>query len=131
VPAEESAAAEGSAAVEPTAVELVVTESPPAAPAMEPEGVQPEVSAVEPVGVELSVPAAQAAAAAPAVEAATTVRLVREVRFPAQPPPPSIRLLLLSLATPPPLSPPKLRCSRGGDISGSGGSDRGVLSIEG
>jgi hypothetical protein len=39
VPAEESAAAEGSAAVEPTAVELVVTESPPAAPAMEPERV--------------------------------------------------------------------------------------------
>jgi hypothetical protein len=80
VPAEESAAAAGSAAVEPTAVELVVTESPPPVPAVEPEGVQPEVSAVEPVGVELSVPAAEAVAAAPAAEAATTVRLVSEAR---------------------------------------------------
>jgi hypothetical protein len=35
-PAEGSAAAERSAVIEPTAVELVVTESPPAAPAMEP-----------------------------------------------------------------------------------------------
>ncbi len=78
VPAEESAAAEGSAAVEPTAVELVVTESPPAAPTMEPEGMQPAVSVTEPVGVELSAPAAQAAAAAPAAEAAMTVRLVSE-----------------------------------------------------
>jgi hypothetical protein len=60
VPAEESAAAAESAAVEPTAVEPVAAESPPAAPAMEPEGVQPETSAVEPVGVELSVPAAAA-----------------------------------------------------------------------
>ncbi len=76
--AEESAAAAGLAAVEPTAVEQVVTESPPAVPAVEPEGVQPEVSAVEPVGVELSVPAAQAAAAAPVAEEATTVRLVSE-----------------------------------------------------
>jgi hypothetical protein len=33
---------------------------------------------MEPVGVELSVPAAQAAAAAPSAEAATTVRLVSE-----------------------------------------------------
>jgi hypothetical protein len=74
-PAEESAAAVGPAAVELTAAGLVVTKSPPAVPAMEPEGLQPEVSAVEPVGVELSVPAAQAAAAAPM---ATTVRLVSE-----------------------------------------------------
>jgi hypothetical protein len=51
-PAEESAAAAG-----PAAVELVVTESPPAAPATEPEEVQPEVSVTEPVGVELSAPA--------------------------------------------------------------------------
>jgi len=78
VPAEEAAAAVESAAVEPTAVEPVAAKSPPAAPAMEPEGVQPETSAVEPVGVELSVPAAQAAAAAPAAEVATTVRLVSE-----------------------------------------------------
>jgi hypothetical protein len=77
-PAEELAAAAGSAAVEPTAVELMVTESPPAVPAMEPERMQPEMSAMEPVGVELSVPAAQAAAAVPAAEAATTVRLVSE-----------------------------------------------------
>ena len=75
VPAEESAAAAESAAVEPTAVEPVAAESPPAAQAMESEGVQPETSAVEPVGVELSVPAA---AAAPAAEAATTVMLVSE-----------------------------------------------------
>ena len=75
VPAEEAAAAAESAAVEPTAVEPVAAESPPAAQAMESEGVQPETSAVEPVGVELSVPAA---AAAPAAEAATTVMLVSE-----------------------------------------------------
>ena len=78
-PAEESAAAAGSAAVEPTVVvELVVTELPPAVPAVEPEGVQPEASAVEPVEMKLSVPAAQAAATAPAAEAVTTVRLVSE-----------------------------------------------------
>ncbi len=78
VPAGDSAAAVEPAAVELTAMELVVIESPPAAPAMEPERVQPEVSVTEPVEVELSVPAAQAAAAAPAAEAATTVRLVSE-----------------------------------------------------
>jgi hypothetical protein len=77
-PAEKSAAAAGSAAVEPTVVELVVTELPPAVPAVEPEGVQPEASAVEPMEMKLSVPAAQAAAAAPAAEAVTTVRLVSE-----------------------------------------------------
>ncbi len=73
-----AAAVEESAAVEPTAVELVVIESPPAAPAMEPGRVQPEVSVSEPAEVELSVPAAQAAAAASAAETATTVRLVSE-----------------------------------------------------
>ncbi len=36
------------------------------------------MAAVEPMGVELSVPATQAAATAPAAEAATTVRLVSE-----------------------------------------------------
>jgi hypothetical protein len=57
---------------------------PPAVPAMEPVVVQHAASAVEymaavePTGVELSVPAAQAAAAAPVAEAATTVRLVSE-----------------------------------------------------
>jgi hypothetical protein len=59
-------------------MKLVVTESPPAVPAVEPEGVQPGVSAAGLVDVELSEPAAQAAAAAPAAEAVTTVRLVSE-----------------------------------------------------
>ncbi len=59
VSAGDSAAAVEPAAVEPTAVEPVVIESPPAAPAREPERVQPEVSVTEPVEVELSVPAAQ------------------------------------------------------------------------
>jgi hypothetical protein len=77
-PAEDSAAAVEAAAVEPTVVELVVTELPPADPAVEREGVQPEASAVEPVEKKLSVPAAQATAAAPAAEAVTTVRLVSE-----------------------------------------------------
>jgi hypothetical protein len=67
-----------SAAMEPTVVELVVMELPPAVPAVEPEGVQPEVSVAGLVDVELSEPVAQAAAAAPAAEAVTTVRLVSE-----------------------------------------------------
>ncbi len=67
-----------SAAVEPTVVELVVTELPPAVPAVEPERVQPEVSVAGLVDVELSESVAQAAAAAPAAEAVTTVRLVSE-----------------------------------------------------
>ncbi len=66
------------AVVEPTVVELVVTEFPPAVPAVEPEEVQPGVSAAGLMGVELPAPAAQAAAAAPAAEAVTTVRLVSE-----------------------------------------------------
>jgi hypothetical protein len=78
VPARNPAAAAEPAAVESTAMELVVIKSPLAARAMEPERVQPEVSVIEPVEVELSVPAAQAAAAAPAAETATTVRLVSE-----------------------------------------------------
>jgi hypothetical protein len=88
VPAGDSAAAVGpaavepmaveSAAVEPTVVELVVIELPPAVPAVEPERVQPEVSVAGLVDVELSEPVAQAAAAAPAAEAVTTVRLVSE-----------------------------------------------------
>jgi hypothetical protein len=83
VPAGNSAAAVIPAAVEPmavepTVVELVVTELPPAVPAVEPEEVQPGVSAAGLVGVELSEPAAQMAAAAPAAEAVTTVRLVSE-----------------------------------------------------
>jgi hypothetical protein len=67
-----------SAAVEPTVVELVVTELPPAVPTVGPERVQPEVSVAGLVDVELSEPVAQAAAAAPAAEAVTTVRLVSE-----------------------------------------------------
>ncbi len=78
VPVAESAATP--AAMEPTVVGLVVTELPPAVPAMESEDMQPGVSAAE-VGlleVGLPEPAAQAAAAAPAAEAVTAVRLVSE-----------------------------------------------------
>jgi hypothetical protein len=83
VPAGDSAVAVvrtamGPMAVEPTVVELVVTELPPAVPAVEPERVQPEVSVAGLMDVELSEPVAQAAAAAPAAEAVTTVRLVSE-----------------------------------------------------
>jgi hypothetical protein len=67
-----------SAALEPTVVELVVTELPPAVPAVEPERVQPEVSVAGLVDAELSELVVQAAAAAPAAEAVTTVRLVSE-----------------------------------------------------
>ncbi len=78
VPAGDSAAAVEPAMEEPMAVEPLVIESPPAAPAREPERVQPEVLVTEPVEVQLSVPAAQAAAAAFAAETVTTVRLVSE-----------------------------------------------------
>jgi hypothetical protein len=78
VPVEESAAAATPAARELTVVEPVVTELPPAVPAMESEEVQPEVSAAKLLGVELPEPAAQAAAAAPAAEAVSVVRLVSE-----------------------------------------------------
>jgi hypothetical protein len=64
--------------MEPTVVELVVTELPPAVPAMESEDVQPGVSAAGLLEVGLPEPAAQAAAAAPAAEAVTVVRLVSE-----------------------------------------------------
>jgi len=78
VPVEESAAAATPAARELTVVEPVVTELPPAVPARESEEVQPEVSAAELLEVGLPEPAAQAAAAAPAAEAVTVVRLVSE-----------------------------------------------------
>jgi hypothetical protein len=78
VPAAVEPMAAESAAIEPTVVELVVTELPPAVPAVEPERVQPEVSVAGLVDAELSEPVAQAAAAAPAAEAVTTVRLVSE-----------------------------------------------------
>jgi hypothetical protein len=68
----------GPAAVESAMVELVVTELPSAAPAVEPEEVQPGVSVAVLGDVELSEPATQATAAAPAAEAVTTVRLVSE-----------------------------------------------------
>jgi hypothetical protein len=77
-PVEESAAAATPAARELTAVEPVVTELPPAVPAMESEDVQPGVSAAELLEVGLPEPAAQAAAAVPAAEAVTVVRLVSE-----------------------------------------------------
>ncbi len=78
VPAGESAAAAIPAAMEPTVVELVVTESLPAVTAVESEDVQPGVSAAWLLEVGLPEPAAQAAAAAPAAEAVTAVRLVSE-----------------------------------------------------
>jgi hypothetical protein len=78
VPVEGSTAAATPAAREPTVVEPVATELPPAVPAMESEEVRPEVSAARLLGVELPEPAAQAAAAAPAAEAVTVVRLVSE-----------------------------------------------------
>ncbi len=78
VPVEESAAAATPAAGELTVVEPVVTEFPPAVPAMESGEVQPEASAAKLLGIGLSEPAAQAAAAAPATEAVTVVRLVSE-----------------------------------------------------
>jgi len=53
VPVEESAAAATPAARELTVVEPVVTELPPAGPAMESEEVQPEVSAAQLLGVEM------------------------------------------------------------------------------
>ena len=64
-PVEESTAAAAPAARELTVVEPVVTELPPAGPAMESEEVQPEMSAARLLGVELPEPAAQAAAAEP------------------------------------------------------------------
>jgi hypothetical protein len=64
--------------MEPTVVELVVTELLPAVPAVESEEVQSGVSAAGLLDVELPEPAAQAAAVAPATEAVTTVRLVSE-----------------------------------------------------
>ncbi len=78
VPVEESAAAVTPAARELTVMEPVVTELPPAVPAMESEDVQSGVSAAELLEVGLPEPAAQAAAAAPAAEKATVVRLVSE-----------------------------------------------------
>jgi hypothetical protein len=81
VPVEDSAAAATPAAGELTAVESVVTELPPVIPAMESEEVQPEVPAAELPGMGLSEPAAQAAAAAPAIDVATAARLVSEALF--------------------------------------------------
>ena len=78
VPVEESAAAATPAAEELTVMEPVVTELPPAVPAMESEDVQPGVSAAELLEVGLPEPAAQAAAAASAAETAMTVRRVSE-----------------------------------------------------
>ncbi len=64
--------------VEPTVVELVITELSPAAQVIEPGRVQPDVSVSEPAGMKVSVPAAQAAVAASAAETAMTVRRVSE-----------------------------------------------------
>ncbi|MFN9942373.1 MAG: hypothetical protein ACK56I_23165, partial [bacterium] len=69
------------AAGELPAVGSVVTKLPPAIPAMESEKVQPEVLAAELPGIGLSEPAAQAAAAAPAIDAATVAKMVSEALF--------------------------------------------------
>jgi len=81
VPVEESAAAATPAAGEPTVMEPVVTELPPAIPAMESGKVQPKMPAAELPEVGLSELAAQAAPAAPAAEAGTAARLVSEALF--------------------------------------------------
>jgi hypothetical protein len=81
VPAEESAAAVTSAAGELPAVGSVATKLPPAVPAKEPGERQLEVIVTELPGIELSEPAAQAAAAAPAMEEATVAKLVTEALF--------------------------------------------------
>jgi hypothetical protein len=81
VPVEESAAAATPAPGELTAVESEVTELPPAISAMESEEVQPEVPAAELPGIGLPEPAAQAASAAPVIDAATAAKLVSEALF--------------------------------------------------
>jgi hypothetical protein len=78
VPTEESAAAVTSAAGELPAVGSVATELPPAVPAKGSEERQLEVIVTELPGIELSGPAAQAAAAAPAIDAATVAKMVTE-----------------------------------------------------
>ncbi len=81
VPAGESAAAVTSAAGELPAVGSVATKLPPAVPAKEPGERQLEVIVTELPGIELSEPAAQAAAAAPAIDAATVAKMVTEALF--------------------------------------------------
>ncbi len=78
MPVGESAATATPAAMEPTVVELGVTELLPAVPAAESEDVQSGVSAAGLLDVGLPELAAQAAAAAPAAAAVTAVRLVSE-----------------------------------------------------
>jgi hypothetical protein len=76
--------------MEPTVVELVVTELPPAVPAVQPEEVQPGVSAAGLMGMEPSEPAAPAAAAVTAVrlvsEALSALVLMREAGVPGSAP---------------------------------------------
>jgi hypothetical protein len=79
VSVEESAATP--AAGELPAVRSVVIELPLAIPAMESGEVQPEVPAAELPGIGLSEPAARAAAAAPAIDAATVARMVSKALF--------------------------------------------------
>jgi hypothetical protein len=81
VPVEKSAAAATPAAGELPAVGSVVIELPLAIPAIELEEVQPEVPAAELPVIGLSEPAAQAAAAAPAIDAVTVAKMVSEALF--------------------------------------------------
>jgi hypothetical protein len=78
VPVEEPTAAAMPAARDLPAKELVVAEAPLAVPEKGPEERQLEVMIAELPGVELSVPAAQAAAAAPATDSPTVAELVSE-----------------------------------------------------
>ncbi len=81
VPGPVEAGRQCQSAGERLAVGSVVTELPPAIPAMESEKVRPEVPAAEPPGIGLPEPAAQAAAAVPVVDAATVARMVSEALF--------------------------------------------------
>ncbi len=81
VPVEEPTAAATPAAGDLSAAGSVVTESPLAAPERGSEEVQLEVITTGLPGIGLSEPAAQAAAAAPAMDSATVAKMVSEALF--------------------------------------------------
>jgi len=81
VPVEEPTAAAMPAAGDLPATESVVAEMPLAAPEKGSEERQLEVITTELPGIQLSEPAAQAAAAAPAIDSATVAKMVSEALF--------------------------------------------------
>jgi hypothetical protein len=81
VPVEEPTAAVTPAAGDLPAVGSVATELPLADPEKGSEKVQLEVITTELPGIQLSEPAAQAAAAAPAIDSATVAKMVSEALF--------------------------------------------------